>query len=169
MPICKFTLIPSTAFINLSVLRDGKTFEEQNRQILDIIPILPGQKSGESNQIPPQTKPAAPKTSAPKTQPSAENDLIDFGQNDGPIGQSSPPELPADLAAAQTANNGQQQKDLENMLRSTSTSPPPDGQSPLIDFHDDLKKNLPSLNAQALKRQDTDTSSMDEFVDAQDN
>jgi hypothetical protein len=61
-------------------------------------------------------------------------------------------------------NGGQQQKDLEQTLRSTSTSPPPNKGS-LIDFHDDLKKDLPEVNK--LKRQDTDTNSMDEFVDAE--
>jgi hypothetical protein len=91
-----------------------------------------------------------------------EHDLIDFGQHDAPEVQQ--PLIPADLHAAQTQNNGQQQKDLEQMLRSTSTSPPPNKES-LIDFHDDLKRGLPDIHT--LKRQDTDTQSVDEFVDAQ--
>jgi hypothetical protein len=65
----------------------------------------------------------------------------------------------------QTQNNGQQQKELEQTLRSTSTSPPPE-KGVLIDFHEDLKSNLPG-EQHKLKRQDTDTQSLDEFVDAE--
>jgi hypothetical protein len=36
----------------------------------------------------------------------------------------------------------------------------------LIDFHDDIKKNLPDTGL-GLKRQDTETQSVDEFVDAE--
>ena len=88
------------------------------------------------------------------------------------------------------SNGGQDQKELENTLRSTSQPKEDAGQ--LIDFHDDLKRDLPSAvntpqpSAQAtdhsrhaaqdaesiehmatLKRMDTDTNSLDEFVDAE--
>ncbi len=110
--------------------------------------------------------------SHPIVQPSTEeDDLIDFGQ-DGAV-QASPPRYPpaehapADLRAAQTERGGQQQADLERKLRSTSLIDANEG--PLIDFHDDLKQSLPGghLNPPAmLARKDTDTQSLDEFVDA---
>ena len=59
-------------------------------------------------------------------------------------------------------NNGQQQKDLEQTLQSTGTSDRNKGS--LLDLHDDLKEQ-PTVNR--LKRQDTDTKSLDEFVDAE--
>jgi hypothetical protein len=80
--------------------------------------------------------------------------------------------MPADLYAAQTQNGGQQQKDLENILHSTGTIKENEGG--LIDFHRDLKKELPgnqpneaAHQAPVLKRMDTDNSSVDEFVDAE--
>lgn len=145
---------------------NGTTPQQQTEQILAITPILRGQSSNEKNPIPPhhpQTYSAQPnQVAAPQPKhPAPQVDLIDFGQHDG---QTQQPLIPADLKAAQTLNGGQQQKDLEQTLRSTSTSPPPNEGS-LIDFHDDLKKDLPEVNT--LKRQDTDTKSMDEFVDAE--
>jgi hypothetical protein len=52
-------------------------------------------------------------------------------------------------------------------LRETSTERKPQGS--LIDFHDDMKRDLPAADAHglSLKRHDTDTSDMDEFVDAE--
>jgi hypothetical protein len=74
--------------------------------------------------------------------------------------------VPTDLRAAQTQNNGEKQKDLENTLRKTSTPPNPDrNKGSLIDYHEELKKELPDRHN--LKRQDTDTQSLDEFVDAE--
>jgi hypothetical protein len=66
-------------------------------------------------------------------------------------------------------NIGQEQKDLEETLRSTSTKLQPGNHGSLIDFHDDVKKNLPAVDGEhnTLKRQDTDTQSLDEFVDAE--
>ncbi len=144
-----------------------------------ITPILRGQKPNEKNRIPPQhnrsesytsTHTAAPATiSKENTSPHAapSNDLIDFGQNSG--AQTQPAQTyqaPADLQAAQTLNNGQQQKDLESTLLSTSSSRATDGG--LIDFHDDLKKDLPAAQGKTvLKREDTETQSLDEFVDAE--
>ena len=98
------------------------------------------------------------------TAQSQESDLIDFGQNDDSAIQQPP--VPADLHAAQTQNHGQQQKALEQTLQATATQTYPDKNvGSLIDYHDDLKKELPVVNK--LKRQDTDTHSLDEFVDAE--
>lgn len=163
-----------------------------------LAPILPGQKR--KNSIPPShhrvpsiASTASPETSqilppkspdVPATIPEAssvpppheENGLINFGQNDSAAtpAQTQPaqPVLPADLHLAQTQNNGQQQKELERTLRSTSKSPD-SSQGGLVDFHSDLKKALPlaenkksESTSATLVREDTDTKSLDEFVDA---
>jgi len=146
---------------------DATTPQKQVEQILAVTPILKGQKANEKNPIPPsrqqRTASYSSSTATSHTQPvAAQNDLIDFGQDENLPTQ---PSIPADLKAAQTENNGQQQKDLERTLRETSNSPQPGTHGGLIDFHDDLKKDLP-VPDRALKRQDTDSQSIDEFVDA---
>jgi hypothetical protein len=139
---------------------------------LAITPILEGQTSTEKNTIPPHQQTAPPTqenqftpnlltTSQPQP-PTQDPDLIDFGENDRPASQQ--PLLPTDPRAAQTQNSGQQQRDLDNTLRSTSTPPHPN-KGPLIDFHADLNKELPGVHK--ITRQDTNTQEIDEFVDAQ--
>jgi hypothetical protein len=158
---------------------DGSTPQKQIEQILAVTPILKGQRPNEKNPIPPPhprttssnstTNHVQPQSHPQPIQEAAvqENDLIDFGQNDGDV--APPPNYaPADLKAAQTKNNGQEQLDLERQLRSTSSHEATQG--PLIDFQDDLKGALPSViqnHTATLKRQDTDTKSLDEFVDAE--
>jgi hypothetical protein len=121
------------------------------------------------HQDPKQTLPTpvvAPHPHPQAPAPAHQNDLIDFGQNDGAPPAPQHPSIPADLHAAQTQNGGQQQKDLEETLRSTSASSNLDrNKGSLIDFHEDMKKELPEVNK--LKRKDTDTQSLDEFVDAE--
>lgn len=134
----------------------------------------------EKNRIPPQHHQHMEQASSipvavavPVSLPSQEKDkenLIEFSS----VSQAPahPQQVPADLYAAQTQNNGQQQKDLERTLQSTSTVQG-QNQSSLIDFHEDLKRDLPAAaHTQAtatstLYRQDTDTKSLDEFVDAE--
>ncbi|PQE19889.1 oxysterol-binding protein [Rutstroemia sp. NJR-2017a BVV2] len=170
----------------LNATIDGDTPEKQTEQILAVYPILPGQKFSEKNQIPPQyhqpeqakapeqvpaptpvsaSAPApAPAPPAPAAVPvpaaplQAQENLIDFNADSPTVSHT------ANSHSAQTENN--QQKDLENTLQSTSTS---QAQHGLIDFHDDLRKDLPTgeENSATLKRQDTDTQSLDEFVDAE--
>ncbi|PVH88320.1 hypothetical protein DL98DRAFT_509032 [Cadophora sp. DSE1049] len=163
---------------------DGSTPQKQAEQILAVTPILRGQKSNEKNPIPPphtrsesftSTHAASASSENQPPQPSHTNDLIDFGQSDGtPSTNAATPipayQAPADLQAAQTVNGGQQQKDLEKTLRSTSKERTNGGA--LIDFSDDLKRDLPTVDANGkklapLKREDTDTQSLDEFVDAE--
>ncbi|OBT82802.1 hypothetical protein VE02_09019 [Pseudogymnoascus sp. 03VT05] len=69
--------------------------------------------------------------------------------------------LPADLMAAQAEHGGRAQKQMETTLAETATGDngKPGSQSPLMDFHKDLK--------QSLRRADSDTRSIDEFVDAE--
>ncbi|OBT47604.1 hypothetical protein VE00_02946 [Pseudogymnoascus sp. WSF 3629] len=69
--------------------------------------------------------------------------------------------LPADLMAAQVDQGGRAQRQMESTLADTATgdSGKPGSQSPLLDFHKDLN--------QSLRRADSDTRSIDEFVDAE--
>ena len=80
-----------------------------------------------------------PPYQAKKEAPAESGDLIDFGQND---------------------------TDVEQTLRSTSTSNREDNQGSLIDFQEDLRSSLPQPS-QKLQRKDTGTNSLDEFLDAQ--
>ncbi|KAL5347049.1 Oxysterol-binding protein OBPa [Pseudogymnoascus australis] len=77
----------------------------------------------------------------------------------GPVYPTPP--LPADLLAAQVNSGGRAQREVESTLAETATgnNGKPGSQSPLLDFHQDL--------GQSLRREDTDTRSLDEFVDAE--
>lgn len=170
MLTCKFaSLLPVSIFTLLVLIynSDGDTPEKQTEQILAVTTILRGQKSSERNVIPPhQSQPQSePQTyhEQPSKSEGNQSDLIDFGQNDSSqhpsISESDPHPL-SDLRPSQTKNGGQSHNDVEQMLASTSTDQARHGS--LLDFQDDLKKGLP-----ALHRKDTDTRSIDEFVDAQ--
>lgn len=149
---------------------DGSTPEKQIQQILALTPILRGQKSTEKNEIPPHHRTqsydgtAAGQSQPPEPHPTApgkENDLIDFSQSDGAAAAPGL-NIPAD-PPAQGINGDQQAVNIEHTLKSTGTPQ----QGPLIDFHD-MKASLPGTETHNnLKRHDTDTSSIDEFVDAE--
>lgn len=103
--------------------------QKQTEQILAIYPIVSGQKATGSNSIPPRhSENAETAASAPKE--SLQNDLIDFGQNDVP---SNPPKP----VAPQVESTGE----ISGLLNSTGTHT----EGPLIDFHNDLKKNVPVI------------------------
>jgi hypothetical protein len=125
-----------------------------------VTPILRGQKFNEKHVIPPHQSHQQPLPQQPQP------DLIDFGQNEPSHppneAKSQMPSQPSDLQATQTKNGGQSQKDIEQMLTSTSTAQAGQGQGPLLNFHDDIHNSLPKVT---LKRSDT---SEDEFVDAED-
>jgi hypothetical protein len=130
----------------------GQEFNEKN--------VIPRRLSGkvgasQSNAIPSQI----PQQPQQPQQP--EDDLIDFGQNESSPGaqQTSAPTsyFPS---GAKPRNVSQGQKDLEQMIASTSTSYC-DGQGSLIDFQEDLQKSLPT---QPSKREET---SDDDFADAE--
>lgn len=172
MQACESILCSQQERSKVNYSSDGSTPQKQTEQILAVTPIIPGQNFQEKHPIPPPRNRTASYNSinAPEVQqpsqpaPAAQHDLIDFGQDDRSTGiPPAPPSGPADLYAAQTQNGGQRQKDLEEKLKSTSTTSVNNTDS-LIDFHQDLKKDLPNA---ALLRQDTDTNSVDEFVDAQ--
>lgn len=167
---------------------DGATPAEQIEQILAVTPILPGQKPSEKFAIPPQQHKKVDSTPAQAQVPvqaPIHDDLIDVGPPStstpapashlpddmkaahGPPSTSTPApasHLPDDLKAAQTQNGGQQQLAMEQSIRETSTDRK--NEDALIDFHGDLQKSLPKAEP-SLLRQDTDTQSVDEFVDAQ--
>ncbi|OPB38995.1 oxysterol-binding protein [Trichoderma guizhouense] len=105
--------------------------EKQTEQILAIYPIVAGQTSGGATSIPPPaTSPKAAKKSTnhaverPKEveKPKEEDSLIDFGNDDAPTPAAKSPD------------------EIEKML--TATGKPAEG--PLIDFAQDLKKDLPA-------------------------
>ncbi len=113
-------------------------------QILAVTPILRGQKSNEKHVIPPRQSreaslsgpPAATSHPAPQPTQNHHDDLIDFGQNEAQQktpqvvvqqaaeystqSKSQIPHLPSDLHAAQNQNGGQSQKEMEQVLASTS-------------------------------------------------
>ncbi|KAL8686692.1 MAG: hypothetical protein Q9218_006931 [Villophora microphyllina] len=119
---------------------DGPTPDAMSQQILSVAPILPGQTSqSQSGTQPSQSQPS---TQPPQSQqhyaapPAQSNDLIDFGQSSNSSAPLSGPIQP----------QHQQQH--------------PQAQAPLLDFQDQLEPGHP------VKRVDTYTSDLDEFVDA---
>jgi oxysterol-binding protein-related protein 8 len=130
------------------VQSDGDTPEKQAEQIKAIYPVVKGQKASDKNAISLHSS-----VSKPSAQPAAktEGDLIDFGSDD----------KPAEKPAARSTE-GKPAGEIQNMLASTG-KPAPEG--PLIDFAQDLKKDLPASKG-GLKRSDT-AESNDEFFDTQ--
>jgi hypothetical protein len=93
---------------------------------MNIFPIVKGQKPKQENAIPefvPKTEAPAPAPAAPAA--TKQDDLIDFGQSEEPAKEQQTPKQPSEI---------------ESML--ASTGKPADG--PLIDFTQELKKDLPT-------------------------
>jgi hypothetical protein len=148
--------------ILMTIFSDGNTPEKQTEQILAVTPILKGQKSNDKHVIPMfQPQQQSQRQQQPKEAPA---DLIDFGQNESSekAKEMKPemPQQPSDLQAAQTQNGGQRQKDIEQMLSSTSTAHGVQGQGPLLDFHEDMHSSLPDVS---VRRSNVIE---DKFVDA---
>lgn len=106
-------------------------------------PIVDGQKPKAENAIPPRNaEPShvqpttsdesskAPPPKAPAATEPPQDDLIDFGQDEEPKHEQ----------AEKQEQPEKQQSEIEKML--SSTGKPPAG--PLLDFTQDLKKDLPS-------------------------
>ncbi|KAL2258255.1 hypothetical protein VTK26DRAFT_8517 [Humicola hyalothermophila] len=119
---------------------DGPTPEEQAAQIMAIYPIVKGQKFNSEMMIP--SRPAE----GHQEQTPLSGDLIDFGDNDEP--QAPRNKLRLDASHENTA-------DIQAMPSSTGTRAKG---GPLIDFHQDMQKNLPNNSKEV--------ESDDEFVDA---
>ncbi|KAI1082989.1 Oxysterol-binding protein [Whalleya microplaca] len=107
--------------------------EKQSEQIMAIYPIIPGQKSSEWNMIPPSASAGNPRAAA---KPAADDDLIDFGQND-----AAPP------SGGSTPKARKDSKSISGILASTGHKA--EGGQPLIDFAGDLKKDLPPSAAKS--------------------
>jgi hypothetical protein len=131
-----------------------------------IYPIVAGQKFNQQNVIPPRTS-LSEANGPPKDPPSAEGNLIDFG-DDEPTSQPPPakeqpasaegqPQTPANPPPLDPSHRST--AEIQEMLASTG-SRAKDG--PLVDFHEDMKKDLPG----SVKRTNTNGSE-DDFVDAQ--
>jgi oxysterol-binding protein-related protein 8 len=132
--------------------RDADTPEKQAEQIMAIFPIVKGQKPNQANAIPPRGSVSAPSEQpVPPTEAKGGNDdLIDFGQNEAPASQEP---------AAQATKAPAEKNDVEGMLKATGKEA---ADGPLIDFHEDMKKNIP-----VLKRSTTEGSDEIEFHDAE--
>ncbi|KAI0175978.1 hypothetical protein GGR52DRAFT_538913 [Hypoxylon sp. FL1284] len=131
---------------------DGTTPEKQAEQIMAIYPIIPGQKPSDWNIIPPSSSAGNPHTAGHPASEDKNEDLIDIGQSEQP---AVAPAAPAAAPSPQRTGS----KDIAGMLQSTGCEP----EGPLIDFGNDMKKNLPPPG---LKRGDT-AESNDNFFDAQ--
>lgn len=70
--------------------------------------------------------------------------------------------VPEDLAHAQTYNGGQAQKELEEQLRASESTPKPHSGA-LKDFHNEMRENLPGAKPSMNREESTDSS---DFVDA---
>ncbi|UKZ77175.1 hypothetical protein TrVFT333_004894 [Trichoderma virens FT-333] len=99
--------------------------EKQTEQILAIYPIVAGQTLHSTTSIPPPApSPKVAKKSIDHVvaKPKEEDSLIDFGKEDAPVPAAKSPD------------------EIERML--TATGKPAEG--PLIDFAQDMKKDLPA-------------------------
>ncbi|KAH6651103.1 hypothetical protein F5144DRAFT_589409 [Chaetomium tenue] len=144
---------------------DGTTPEKQAAQIMAIYPIIKGQKFNQQNVIPPRA--SLEVNEPPKDPPSAAGDLIDFGDSEPtpqpPLAKEQPPaaeeqpQTPANPPPLDPSHPST--TEIQEMLSETG-SQAKDG--PLVNFHGDMKKNLPG----SAKRTDS-TASEDNFVDAQ--
>jgi hypothetical protein len=141
---------------------DAPTPQKQAEQIMAIYPILRGQKVNGPNVIPPRGSLTGANAQRSTQADQQGDDLINFGQNDDPAPPVSNP-------AGSSAGPGAEPKidphhrstaEIQSMLSATGTPTAPG--EPLIDFHQDLEKDLPRAD---LKRGDTGESH-DEFVDA---
>lgn len=129
------------SFAFAKICSDGATPEEKTKQILAVAPILKGQTASQDTKAssPQKVQPNPQTLSQPKPeqQPTSTNDLIDFGQS-ASIPASSVPEI----------NSSLQQQTMQQ-----PTNAPSGLQEPL-------------MPGQPLKRVDTLTKDLDEFVDA---
>ncbi|RYP07105.1 hypothetical protein DL764_002737 [Monosporascus ibericus] len=138
---------------------DGPTPEKITEQVMNIYPIVPGQKVSERNFIPPRAHSSSPSTAGRPPAEDRKADRIDFSA-------SEPGAAPAPVPASSTGK-----KEVSAMLQATGKGAE---EGPLIDFASDMKKDLPPSSQQAsqqpqnvpaVKRSETDGSN-DAFFDA---
>ena len=130
-----------TTFIMADKYSDGKTSEEKTKQILAVVPILSGQTASQNNSsaLPPRKdQPALQPFPQPQQQPATQsNDLIDFGQSNS---------LP-------TTSVPERNSSLQQQTTHPTTYMPSESHEPVMPGH-------------PIKRVDTLTKDLDEFVDA---
>ncbi|KAF4994178.1 hypothetical protein FGRMN_5952 [Fusarium graminum] len=115
--------------------------EKQAEQIMAIHPIVNGQKPSQRNTIPPHSpsaKPAQTAAAAP-LENHIDDNLIQFDDTPAPAKTVQP--APAEPARTEPAL---EDSEIQSML--SSTGKPAEG--PLLDFTNDLKKDLPSSTQQ---------------------
>jgi hypothetical protein len=136
---------------------------------MSIYPILKGQQFDHKNAIPPRHSPSEPKDRQKEPNGEGGGDLIDIGDDKA----TAPPPQPSSEEQGQGQNQEQNKgyrppidpshnstSEIQEMLSSTGSRTK---EGPLIDFHEDMKKDLPGSS---IKRTNT-AESEDEFVDAQ--
>lgn len=138
--------------------RDGSTPERQAAQIMAIYPIVKGQKFNQKNAIPPRGSSSEPSARAKETHYN-EGDLIDFGEDETPYETQLPYEQNQNEGPL-LSHSRKGASEVQSLLDSTGGHAK---EGPLIDFHHDVKKNLPV----GIKRSESEHESQDEFVDAQ--
>ncbi|POR32087.1 Oxysterol-binding protein-like protein OBPa [Tolypocladium paradoxum] len=97
--------------------------EKQTEQILSIYPVVDGQKLNQDHAIPPRQADNKPAASDAKPSDKVEGNLIDFGGDDTPPAQQPAKKLDV----------------IEDLL----SSPGKPAEGPLIDFTQEMKKDLP--------------------------
>lgn len=161
---------------------DGSTPQQQTEQILAITPILPGQRAAKTPTAIRDNHQATSTTAAPLTKAtpiSQQVDLIDFGQSSITAPNDRSLDSPQS-AQKENQNQNQGQRQLEQMLTATSTSvhvpaSATSNEEPLEIHKQSLVKPTPlEYDHQAgdskenmLTRRDTDSQSLDNFVDAE--
>jgi hypothetical protein len=116
--------------------------EKQAEQIMAIYPVVKGQKPSQQNVIPPHSPSAKPAETA-TVQPvenHIDDNLINFDDTPAPANPEQPakPEQPAPVKEAP------KESEIQGLLSSTGKQ----ANGPLLDFTNDLKKDLPSSTQQ---------------------
>lgn len=145
-PVLRLDMSRTSLLTGYSDTCDPKKATEQ---ILAIYPIVDGPKDSGSNVIPPRSEvESEPKATETKPAELQHDDLLDFSQDETAV--ESPRSPPGYDPRVESTG------EISGLLKATGK--PYDG--PLIDFHHDLKKTIPSV-----QRSDT-AESNDIFVDA---
>jgi len=122
-----------------------------------IYPIISGQKWDPKHIIPPRTPSAS--TSEPVQPSSGSGDLIDFGNDEALLSAKTEAKLSETEVKPPLDSSHKSTAEIQKLLASTGA---PAVGGPLIDFHKDMGKDLPTAG---LKRTETEDSG-DEFHDA---
>lgn len=127
-----------------------------------IYPIVKGQRFVEKNPIPPRTPLVSPSKEAHPPVLTADHERLDHHDEPTtakePVAMTKEPVDTAPKVHPPLDSSHESTTEIQTLLAATGTVAK---EGPLIDFHDDMKKDLP-----AIKKVDSQDSH-DEFVDAQ--